>query len=193
MLETYLGSPVACARLRAGAAADRIDAFADWLHCAGYTPSSIKSLLVSLAGWTDWMRTAGDAAQDLLAGLEACRAMLARQARVPGRGGPNKQSLAAAGVFVRFLRERGDIPRAAPAPRPAERWPVLGEFRSWMRTHRGLTESSLDVYEGILAGLLEALGDDPSVYTAQSLRAFVLERAKPHGVDGYRNLRIVGG
>jgi integrase/recombinase XerD len=190
MLETYLSSPVACARLRAGAAADRIDAFADWLHCAGYTQLSIKSMLVSLAGWTDWMRTAGYAAQDLLTGLEACRAMLARQERVPRRGGPNKQSLAAAGVFVRFLRERGDIPFAAPASRPSERWPLLGELRSWMRTHRGLTESSLDVYEGILAGLLDALGDDPSVYTAESLRAFVLERAKPHGIERAKSIAV---
>ena len=48
--------------------------------------------------------------------------------------------------------------------------------------HRGLTESTLDVYQGVLVGLLEQLGDDPRGYTAEALRTFVLERARPHGI-----------
>jgi hypothetical protein len=42
-----------------GAAADHIDAFADWLHLNGYKPISITNLLRSLAGWTDWMLAEG--------------------------------------------------------------------------------------------------------------------------------------
>ena len=38
---------------------------------------------------------------------------------------------------------------------------MLGAFRSWMRQHRGLTESTLDVYQGILVGLCEKLGGHP--------------------------------
>jgi site-specific recombinase XerD len=59
---------------------------------------------------------------------------------------------------------------------------MLGEFRSWMRKHRGLTETTLDLYQGVLVGLLDALGDDARAYSAEALRAFVLERARPHGI-----------
>lgn len=190
MLESHLSSPVTCERLRASAVAEHIDAFADWLHRTGYTAVTVAGLLRSLAGWTDWMRTAGYTAQDLLAGLDACQAMLAHEAHVPFRRGPNGHSLEAASTFVRFLRERGVLPLPVPAPSATERWPLLGEFRSWMRTNRGLTETSLDVYEGILAGLLAALGDDPSAYNAASLRAFVFERAKPHGIARAKSIAV---
>jgi hypothetical protein len=52
MLETHVNSPVTVRRLRSGPAADHIDAFADWLQFHGYTPTSIGTLLISLAGWT---------------------------------------------------------------------------------------------------------------------------------------------
>ena len=55
--------------------------------------------------------------------------------------------------------------------------------------HRGLTETTLDVYQGILVGLLEALGDDARAYSAEALRSFVLNRARPHGI--YRAKSIV--
>ena len=190
MLETHLSSPVTRERLRASVIAEHIDAFADWLHGAGYTAITVEGRLRSLAGWTDWMRTAGYTAQDLLSGLEACRAMLAHEERVPFRRGPNRHSLAAASVFIRFLRERGVLPVPAVAPSATERWPLLGEFRSWMCTNRGLTETSLDVYEGILIGLLDDLGDDPRTYSAESLRTFVLDRAKPHGIERAKSVAV---
>ena len=146
MLETHLSSPVTRERLRASVIAEHIDAFADWLHGAGYTAITVEGRLRSLAGWTDWMRTAGYTAQDLLSGLEACRAMLAHEERVPFRRGPNRHSLAAASVFIRFLRERGVLPVPAVAPSATERWPLLGEFRKQIRAvidHVPLAESQI--------------------------------------------------
>jgi integrase/recombinase XerD len=58
-----------------------------------------------------------------------------------------------------------------------------------MRQHRGLTETTLDLYQGILVGFREALGDDARTYSAEALRAFVLDRARPHGI--YRAMSIV--
>ena len=58
-----------------------------------------------------------------------------------------------------------------------------------MRKHRGVTETTLDVYQGILAGFLDALGDDGHAYSAEALRTFVLNRARPHGI--YRAKSIV--
>jgi integrase/recombinase XerD len=189
MLETHLNSPVARRRLRTGPAADHIDAFADWLHLHGYRPTSINGLLRSLAAWTDWMLAAGFTAQEFLVGFEACKLAVEQKQRVLYSRGPNRYSVTAASVFIRFLQHQGELPLPATPPSASDLWPLLREFRSWMRKHRGLTDTTLDVYDGILARLLDALGDDVHDYSAEALRAFVLDRARPHGI--YRAKSIV--
>jgi site-specific recombinase XerD len=59
-----------------------------------------------------------------------------------------------------------------------------------MRQHRGLTESTLDAYEGVLLGLVERLGEEPGQYTAEALRAFVFERAHPHGISRAKSIVV---
>jgi len=183
MLEQHLKSPVTRQRLRSGPAADHIDGFADWLHRHRYSPITIDTTLRSLAGWTDWMRAAGFTEHDMLAGFASCSAELQTHRRVRYGRGPNDHSLAAAALFIRFLREQGVLPPPAAPPSPADLWPVIGEFRSWMRLHRGLTETTLDVYQAIFVELLAARGSDPHLYTAEVLRDFVLERARRHGIS----------
>jgi integrase/recombinase XerD len=189
MLETHLHSPVTRRRLRTGPAADHIDAFADWLHGHGYKPVSIDLLLRSLAGWTDWLLDKGFSVQELVAGFEACKCAVEEQARVHYSRGPNHDSVTAAAAYIRFLREKGELSIPVATAPATERWPILGEFRSWTRKHRGLTETTLDVYQGILVGLLESLGDDTSAYDTEALRSFVFERSRPHGI--YRAKSIV--
>ena len=116
------------------------------------------------------------------AGLDACAALLREQPRVRHCRGPNRKSLEAARLFLRFLREQGALPPPAVAPSLVERWPLLGEFRAWARQHRGLAETSIDAYQRILAELLAVVGDDPRAYTAEELRGFVLERARRHRI-----------
>jgi integrase/recombinase XerD len=82
MLETHLSSPITRQRLRTGAAAEHIDAFADWLHVNGYKPASIDNGLTSLAAWTDWMLTSGFTPHDLLSGFEACKLAVSKEQRV---------------------------------------------------------------------------------------------------------------
>jgi integrase/recombinase XerD len=190
MLDTHLRSRVTRQRLRSGPAAGHIDAFADWLHNLGYRPVTIEASLRSLAGWTDWMRAAGFSAHDLLAGFDACTAELAAKPRARFRRGPNRNSLTSGALFIRFLRERGVLPQLAPKLSPTDLWPLLGEFHSWMRRHRGLTNTSLEVYERILMGLRDGLGDDPHTYTAELLRSFVLERARHHGIARAKSIVV---
>ena len=190
MLETHLKIAVTCRRLRAGPAADHIDGFADWLHGHGYTPVTIKTMLRSLAGWTDWMLAGGFTARELIQGFEASKAAINKTRRVPYSRGPNRYSLTAAAVFIRFLQHKGKLAPPPIPPSATDLWPVLGEFRSWMLQHRGLTEATLDVYQGILVGLLEAIGDDASAYCAEALRAFVLERAHAHGIDRAKSIVV---
>ena len=182
MLDAYLTSPVTRQRLRSGPAGSHIDGFAAWLHQHGYRPATLDTTLRSLAGWTDWMRSAGFGADDLLAGFDACAAALQARPRARYRRGPNSRSLEAARLFIRFLREQGVLPPVAVAPSPVDQWPILGEFCIWARQHRGLAEASIDAYQGILAQLLAAVGDDPRAYTAEALRGFVLERARLHRI-----------
>jgi integrase/recombinase XerD len=190
MLETHLKSPVTRARLCAGPAADHIDGFADWLHRCGYAPTTIDWMLRCLAGWTDWMLASGFGAQELLAGFEACELALQEKPRVSYSRGANRQSLTAASVFIRFLRQQGELPLPVTPPSASELWPVLGEFRSWMYKHRGLTEATLDIYERTLVGLCTALGDDAQAYSAEALRAFVLDRARPHGIQSAKAITV---
>ena len=129
----------------------------------------------------DWMLAAGFTAQEFLGGFEACKLAVEQKQRVRYSRGPNHYSVTAASVFIRFLQYQGELPLPAAPPSASDLWPLLGEFRSWMRKHRGLTDTTLDVYDGILAGLLDALGDDVRDYSAEALRAFVLDRARPHG------------
>lgn len=190
MLETHLSSPITRQRLRIGAAAEHIDAFADWLHLNGYKPTSIDNGLTSLAAWTDWMLAAGFTAHDLLSGFEACKLAVSKEQRVRYSRGPNQQSIAAASLFIRFLRLRGELPQPVAGPSATEQWPILGEFRSWMRAHRGLTETTLTVYQGILVGLLDVAGEDARAYSPEALRAFVLDRARPHGIERAKSIVV---
>jgi integrase/recombinase XerD len=146
MLETYVNSPVAVRRLRSGPAADHIDAFADCPQFHGYTPESIGTLLISLAGWTDWMLDSGFTARDLLLGFEACKLTVEKKQRVRYQRGPNRHALTAAALFIRFLQHQGELPPPENPPSVCDIWPTLGEFRSWMHKHRGLAETTLDLY-----------------------------------------------
>jgi integrase/recombinase XerD len=68
----------------------------------GYKPTSIDTLLRSLAGWTDWMLAAGLTAKELVPGLDA-RKLEIEEPCVRYRRGPNHHSVTAASVFIRFL------------------------------------------------------------------------------------------
>jgi site-specific recombinase XerD len=136
------------------------------------------------------MRAAGFTTRELLQGFTACKVQLKKRPRRPYSRGVNQDSLVAARLFIAFLRHTGVIPPPVPVPSPSQRWPMLGTFRSWMGQHRGLTESTLDVYQTVLVDLVEALGDDPRSYSAEALRAFVLERARPHGLWRARTIVV---
>jgi integrase/recombinase XerD len=190
MLETHLLPPITRQRLRNGAAAEYIDDFADWLHLNGYKPNSIDNGLTPLAAWTDWMLAAGFTAQDILPGFEACKLAVSNEQRVRYSRGPNQQSITAASLFIRFLRLRGRLPQPVTGPPATERWPILAEFRSWMRVHRGLTETTLDVYQAILIDFLDAVADDGDAYSPEALRRFVLNRARPHGIERAKSIAV---
>lgn len=126
-----------------------------------------------LALWADWARAAGFGIETLVTGFAASAVIF--------RGGKTTRApQGAAKLFIACLRERNIL---APEQRPSleDLWPTLAAFRSWMREQRGIKDSTLDTYQGVLIDLLASLGADPIAYTAVAIRSFVLDRAKPHG------------
>ena len=121
------------------------------------------------------MHLAGYDLRNIHAGYAASRPAL--------KTGPyHNVRLRSGALFVQFLEEHGLVVPPPKPPTPVERWPVLGEFRDWMRRNRGVMDSSLDTYQEILVHLLQALGDGPDAYTAQAVREFVLARASKNGL-----------
>jgi len=58
---------------------------------------------------------------------------------------------------------------------------LVDGFRDWMHKHRGVTETTLRIYERYLREALGVLGEDPSRYDADGLRAFVVDSSRIGG------------
>jgi len=191
MLQTKLTSPIANrprAKFAHGVVSEHADEFVEWLHQHGYKPNTIADLMRSLAAWTDWMRDREFAQADLRVGFETYKQQLNLRTESGRRSDINQRSLRAPSKFIRFLQHQGVVEQDEPPPSPGTLWPLLGEFRAWMLEHRGLTESTLDIYEGVLTSVVETVGIIPSLYTPEKLRDFVLKRAHPYGVARARTI-----
>jgi integrase/recombinase XerD len=177
-------------RLRSGILAEQIDEYTDWQHSQGFKSITIECDLRSLAGWADWVSERNYQDHKLAEALEDCKTELKEQKRVHYSRGPNKYSLKAAAKYIKFLQLKGILPTRPKQLTPRQTWPVLEEFFSWSRQHRGTRETTLDLYETCLKDLVAVLGDRPREYTAKSIRDFVLERAKPHSVGRAQGITV---
>ena len=156
-------------------ATPHVEGFKCWLHKNGYTVTSVEELVRLLAGWTDWMHTQGYDLDTILIGYDVSTLAFKNQKKAIRR------SLGTGALFIRYLREHGVTPQSQTPLSPTQMWPLLAEFRLWMRTHRGIAETTLDTYQTTLVDFVKALGGDPAAYSAEAVRAFVLQRATPHG------------
>jgi integrase/recombinase XerD len=93
-----------------------------------------------------------------------------------------RQVLSCVRVFLRHLRDRRIVETKAP-PEPS---PLVREFIDWMRTERGVVDTTLTSYRGYVTHLVDCLGDDPRTYTARDLRNFLAERYRHYGRNSIR-------
>lgn len=158
-----------------------VEGFKHWLERRGHTRKTLIGLVQYLAHWTDWVHSAGFTLDTIHAAYDASAAVFKGEHRRRGW-------LNAGALFIRYLQEQ-ELVRPKPAS-PTQMSPILGAFRDWMRTHRGVTQSSLDTYQTILVDLLQALGDDAQAYTPKAIRGFVLDRASPHGLARAKSVAV---
>lgn len=191
MLQTTLRSPaskLSRAKLDEVLASPGAEGFVDWLYRQGYGPSTVAEFLRSLPAWTDWMRAAGFSETNVHAGFEAYKRQLSQHDGPRHGSNIGHRSLRAASRFIRHLEDKGVVGRDGTTAFSHCCLANLGEFRAWMREHRGLTEPTLDVYQGILIGIVETIGITPSSCTPDKLRDFVLQRARSRSVEGARTI-----
>lgn len=162
-------------------AAPHIDGFKSWLRARGYKAPTIEELVRLLAGWIDWISASGFALDGVVAAFQESTAFVKDKDRSKRPGDISQASLGAARLFMNCLWDQGVLSRPAMPPSASEKWPILSTFREWMHQHRGLAETTLDLYQSIIVDLLEALGDEPDAFTAEAIRSFVLKRSEPHG------------
>lgn len=151
------------------------EAFVSWLATRNFTKGTMSGLIVQFGHWTQWMHDAGF-------DLSAIHTGYAASVPALKAGRYHHLRLRSGALFVLFLEEQG-IVASLPKPfKPWERWPILGEFRDWMRRNRGVMDSSLDTYQEVLVHLLRDLGTAPEAYSARAIREFVLARAGKHSL-----------
>lgn len=182
MLATYFKKLQTQERYRSGPAGPYFDEFIAWLEARGHQPRPIRRLLRGAHRFSLWTQIGRGASWELDAqALEAFRRALQTQQRLRYPNGNYSDLFLGARHFVTFLEASGHLPPPARCPAvPAPQ--LLVDFRAWMQTHRGTTTATLNNYQRPLLDLLTTLGEDPAQYTAHALRAFILDRARRHGI-----------
>src|SRR5215831_8449086 len=131
--------------------APHIVGFRLWLEQRGYRAGTIVEIVRLLSHWAEWARAAGFELATIEAGFAASAAVF-KDSKAAGT------PLGAARLFIAWLRATGTLQPEPRAPSPEEIWPVLAAYGRWMREQRGIAESTLASYRGILIDLLQALG-----------------------------------
>ena len=182
MLKVYVRSGVAVRGLRQCPAGEYLDGFANWLHSARYKQRPAQLALRGAAHLSHWAQARGVPTGQLDDGLlDGFVGHLPTCVCPHPFRGRDRYHAAGARRLVAYLRETSIL---APGGATPQGRTVLAEgFGTWMRRHRGVTESTLANYLPLVKECLAALGDNVADYDARRVRAFVLARASRHGHD----------
>lgn len=140
-----------------------IEQFAADLAAQRYTPLTIEGYTASARHFAAWLGSAGisiDVIDD-----DVVRRFAEHRCRCPGgrqwlRISPKYSRRA--GRFVVFLQRAG---AARPPLKVASPYPLLADYQSWLRVHRGLSERTIARHLRQLHKLLPELGTATFDYT----------------------------
>jgi integrase/recombinase XerD len=190
MLTDFFRSPLTLERYRSGLVGPHLDSFTEWLNDRGYQRISIRRHVREVVHFATWAKTAGIPVEGLKqAALDRLHIFLDHREPLRPRNGGDQHLCQSAGIFVRFFEATGVVCGLAPSaatPSPAER--VWTEFTEWMRAQRGTMSSTLGGYRRPISALLQNLGTDPSAFTAEGLRHFLLQQVKQSSQEQSKNL-----
>jgi integrase/recombinase XerD len=184
MLKVYFGDPRSLQRAQSCAAGPYLPGFACDLEASGYGRATIQDHLRTAAhvGW--WIMREKLSIHELDEAIVAHFATHLSRCRCPGPRPRRRRKRAITRRALRFLahlRKIGVTRGVAVPPRSGSQPALLTEFWTWMRHHRGVTETTLDSYGRIIVDALGALGVEPARYDVAAVRTFILDRASRHG------------
>ena len=177
MLASHFKSPATVNHLNSGPAAPFLEGFVQTLEVNGYADPTIRYHVGAVHHLCSWasakaldLSTFDDASfESFLLHLPSCHCTLAY------RGKFMHHARFSVALFAPYLRESGVL---AVVDRKEEEDPLLVSFNHWMLNHRGVTESTLQIYGRFIPPLLETVSGDASRINAGTLRSFFAERTK---------------
>ncbi len=190
MLETYFVAPKTLRRLRSGPSRPYIDGFAECLQHEQYTHATAIRYLRAAAHLGHFVASHNETLEDVTEQtLDAFQRHLP-SCRCPQSNGGyvNPHVFYGARRFVTYLQMIGVLTARTREDDEGQEAPLVTSFRHWLQRHQGLVESTLRLYCRGANELLQALGDDPSDYDAQGIRAFFLDYAQRGGTSSAQTL-----
>jgi site-specific recombinase XerD len=172
MLETYFSASKMLGHLRSGPSGPYIDGFAAALERQGYSPDTAVRYLRAAAhlGHVVARQGAMPSEIDLAVFSEHLRTCRCPRAK-GGRG--NHHTTYGARLFRRHLVEIGVCRPAAAVAAPAEPQ-VVADFKAWLRKHRGASDATIRLYARDAAGMMTALGSDPTGWGPADVRGYFM-------------------
>ena len=159
-------------RRKAGLLAPEVAGYEAWLTGRGYTPPTVRNMLKDLGQVGRWLGLNGLVVEDL---DEQRMAAFLADRQVAGKR--RALGLRAMAPLLAYLRAVGAAADAAPSLAPLDI--LLGHYRTWMLSERGLAESTIVRYERTARRFLQeqAVRDGvlvPAVLTGADVNAFLL-------------------
>ena len=179
MLETYFSAAKMLGHLRSGPSGPYLDGFAAALERQGYSSVIAVRYLRAAAHVGHVMAELGARLADI--DLPAFSEHL-RTCRCPRSAGGRRNHHTAYGarLFRQHLVDIGVCRAAAADMEPAEPQ-LIAHFKTWLRIHRGASDSTIKLYARDAVRLMAALGNDPARWEPAAIRSFFLDRASHCG------------
>ena len=190
MLIDYFKSPLTLERYRSAAVCPYLDAFTEWLKERGYRRISVRRHVREVVHFATWAKRTGIPVEGFNRdALDRLQTHLAKRELLRYRNGGHQHLYQSAAVFISFFEATGIVCRSrsrTTTPSPTEM--LWQEFTDWMRAQRGTMNSTLANYRLPVTALLQDLGTDTGVFTAERLRQFLQQQVKQSSQAQSKNL-----
>jgi len=188
MIQNYLLNSRACKRYYQSKAGPHLDNFVVWLSAQGYRHQTIRRLIRGAVLFSQWADSHELAVVDMGSkALTDFEEYLADEDQLKSSSGSYREGFRGARKFMQYLHDQ-ELSNASIEEFTPDYPELYCQFTAWMRTHRDVTESTLDGYRAIVLNMLERLGEYPEVYTANGIREFVLYRVQQHNKRSAQNV-----